>query len=409
MSVITARELLSPLRMASILLVLVGVAGCGGSTSSGSPDDYPMVESPPPEHQPPVTMPNGAVVTLPALPTVYETDPSPTCERELVSYPDGIRPVAVPPAPGLRAVAVTTRTTRIEWSFQDLPEDCRPVEILLSVVAGTDPRATPTTERGVEITGVTGSREVTYPEFLPPPDVARASAYSREGFRSRVVSVLIRRSASTPPDPPEPTPPVTAPAGQPITCVGQPTVVDEPAGDVLTYAPGKPPAQVRRLTPALSGIDLTRAAVQIDGRTICATFTFARTPTDADFELGFNLADTTEASCCASLRFRRTAGRLEVGYFYVDANGVYQLEPTPNAGAALRGATLVITGTIAPPSRWQYRARRMPATNNLAWSVTTRYYTDKYGPYYGDWLPRHEPVGQPAIRHRDGAIVQPGS
>jgi hypothetical protein len=220
--------------------------------------------------------------------------------------------------------------------------------------------------------------------------------------------VLIRRSANTPPDPPEPPPPITAPAGRPITCKGRPTVVDEPAGDVLTYEGGKPPAQVRRLTPALSRIDLTRAAVQIDGRTICATFTFARPPTDADFALGFNLADTTEALCCASLRFRRSAGRLEVGYLYLD-NGVNRLVPTPNAGAALRGATLVITGTLAPPSRWPYRARRMPATNNLAWSVTTQYYTDKYGPYYGDWLPRHEPVGQPAIRHRDGAIVKPGS
>jgi hypothetical protein len=147
--VIDVRRLLSPLATSGALLLLVAVTGCGDdSTSTGSPEEYPMVESPPPEHQPPVTMPNGAVVTLPALPTVYETDPSPTCERELVSYPEGIRPVAVPPAPGLRAVAVTTRTTRIEWSFQELPDDCRPIELLLSVVAGTDPGATPTTSAG---------------------------------------------------------------------------------------------------------------------------------------------------------------------------------------------------------------------------------------------------------------------
>ncbi len=53
-------------------------------------------------------------------------------------------------------------------------------------------------------------------------------------------------------------------------------------------------------------------------------------------------------------------------------------------------------------------ARRMPEVENLAWSVTTGYFPDKYGPYFGDWLPRHEPVGQPAIRHSDGSKVEPG-
>ncbi len=65
---------------------------------------------------------------------------------------------------------------------------------------------------------------------------------------------------------------------------------------------------------------------------------------------------------------------------------------TPNAGAALRGATLVITGDLADPSDWQQQARRMPEVENLAWSITTGYFPDKYGPYFGDWLPRHEPV-----------------
>jgi hypothetical protein len=162
------------------------------------------------------------------------------------------------------------------------------------------------------------------------------------------------------------------------------------------------------MTPALSGIDLTRAAVQIDGRTICATVTFARAPIDADFELTFHLADTTEASCCASLRFRRNAGHFEVGHSSTDTNGVVQLEPVPNAGAALRRATLVITGTLPSPSTWQQRAHRMPALRNLAWSITTGYFSDKYGPYYGDWLPRYEPVSEQVIRQSDGATVRPG-
>jgi hypothetical protein len=388
--------------------VLAAVSGCGGS-GTDSAGDYPVVEDPPVEYQPPVTTPNGAVVTKPALPAVYEVEPSASCESSNVNYAGSQRRVVIPPRPGLRAVAVTEHTTRLEWSFDELPDDCSPVRLYLSVEAATAVNATPTVERDVEVSGLSGSKEVTYPDFLPAPDVARASAYLPDGRRSRIATVLIERPANTPPDPPEPIPPVTAPAGEPVTCSAKPTAVNEPAGDVLTYAPGKPPMQVRRMTPALSRIDLTRATVQIDGRTICASFIFARAPTDADFQLSFNLHDTSERSCCTTLRFRRSAGRLEVGAFSIDANGVYQLDPTANAGAALRGTTLEITGDLADPSSWQQRARRMPAVENLAWSITTGYFPDKYGPYFGDWLPRHEPIGQPAIRHSDGAVVRPGS
>lgn len=390
-------------------VLVLALMGCGGdSTSAGGMEEYPIVEPPAAEHQPPVTLPGGAVVTLPALPEVYEVEPSPTCERVNASYPDGSkRAVVVPPAPGLRAVAVTERTTRLQWSFRSLPDDCRPVELLLAVVNGTDPRATPTVERGIEATGLEGSKEITYPDFLPPPDVARASAYLTDGRRSRVVSVLIERPANTPPDPPEPIPAPTAPAGEPVACTSSPTVVEEPAGDVLTHAPGKPPTRVRGMTLALSGIDITRAAVQIDGRRICASFTFARPPESPAFELALNVHDTTERYCCATLRFRGKRAALEVGHFFVDANGVYQLKPVADAGAALRGRTLVLSGTLPDPSTWEGRARRMPAPANLGWSVTTSYFTDKYGPYFGDWLPRHEPVGQPFVRHRDGTIVEP--
>lgn len=75
----------------------------------------------------------------------------------------------------------------------------------------------------------------------------------------------------------------------------------------------------------------------------------------------------------------------------------HQLDRTPNAGAALRRAVLVISGDLADPSKWQQRVRRMPDVENLAWSITTGYSQDKYGPYFGDWLPTHRPVGQPAI------------
>jgi hypothetical protein len=386
--VVAVRSLLPALA----LVTLLGLTACGGSASPSSPDEYPLVDG-----------------SSSATPRGYETDPSPSCEREIATFHDGSqptkRPIVIPPAPGLRATAVTEHTTRLEWSFRDLPDDCRPVELLVSVVA--DGRSPPTTEQH-KISGVAGSVELTYPDFLAAPDVALASAYSREGHRSRTVSVLIRRSADTPPDPPEPTPPVTAPAGEPVTCEGRPTAVDDPADDVLTHSVGSPPKPVTKITPALAGIDITRATVQIDGRTICAAFAFAGAPARDKVGLTLTLRDITTPSCCASLRFRRTAAGLEVGYLSLDANGAYRLDPVPNGGALLRDNTLVITGTLPPSSRWQLQTHRMPAVNNVGWSVTSEYLPKKYGPYYGDWLPRYEAVGEPVIRHRDGATVTPG-
>jgi hypothetical protein len=393
---------LLPLRLGLGLLIPLVLAGCGGSTSPGNAGDYPLVESTPPEYQRPVTMPNGSVVRLPVLPEIYEAEPSASCEREMATFHDGSRPtrrpIVIPPAPGLRAFAVTEHRTRLEWSFRDLSDECRPDAIRLSVVAGRHAGATPT-NRQVAIRGMTGSTQITYPDFLPAPDVAHASSYTRDGHRSRTVSVLIRRPADTPADPPEPAPPITAPAGEPLSCGTRQTTVGDPAGDVLTYAPGSPPTRVSKLTPALSGIDITRASVQIDGRTICAIFTFAKGPGRRDFQLTLNLHDTTTSSCCGSLRFRQTRGRAEVGRSFLDANGVYRLEPIGNAGASLRDTTLVMTGTLPNSVNW-------PATKDVGWGVTTKYSPNEYGPYYGDWLPRHQAIGQPLIRHRDGAIVK---
>ena len=245
----------------------------------------------------------------------------------------------------MRATAVTRHTTQIEWWFDELPDDCSSVRLYL-VVDSVAERSTPWVERNVEVEGLSGSKEVTYPDFLPAPEIARATAYfPTSDLRGGTASVLIARPANTPSDPPDPIPPVTAPAGEPVTCTSKPTVVTEPAGDVLTYAPGDPPARVRKMTPALSRIDITRASVQIDGLTVCAAFTFAEPPTNDDFRVRLNLS-SPPADCCGSLQFQRTAGRLEVGRHFVDANGVYQLVSVEDAGASLRERTLVITGTL---------------------------------------------------------------
>jgi hypothetical protein len=374
-------------------LMLVAVVGCGGSASPGSADHYPLVEA-----------------SSRATPSGYEAEPSPSCERTMATFHDGSqpirRPVVIAPAPGLRAVALTEHVTRLEWSFRNLPDDCHPVELAVSVVASG--HAPPTTER-LKIDGVAGSAKLRYPDFLPAPDVALASAYSREGHRSRTVSVLIRRSVDTPADPPEPAPPVTAPAGDPVTCHGRATTVDDPAGDVLAYAVGSPPQPVAEVSRALSGIDVTRATFQINGRTVCAVFVFTEPPPSDDVELTLTLRDVTTPTCCASLRFRRTPGRVEVGYVTIAANGRYQLMPVLNAGASVREKALIITGTLPSPSEWQMQSHVMPAAENIGWSVTTRYSPDKYGPYYGDWLPRQKEAGEPVIRHRDGVTVTPGA
>src|SRR5215210_2760656 len=86
-----------------------------------------------------------------------------------------------------------------------------------------------------------------------------------------------------------------------------------------------------------------------------------------------------------------------------------RLEPVPDAGASVRGNTLLMTGTLPPPSTWQLQIPRMPALRNIGWSVTSGYFRNQYGPFYGDWLPGYEDVGEPVIRHPDAETVTPGA
>jgi hypothetical protein len=173
---------------------LLFLAACGGSQqgAAGGDDPYPIVTDPRPEYGETVTEASGAMVSRPVKPTEYETEPSPTCERRPYKSASGDGLIIVPPRPGLSAKAVSARSVEVSWWFEEIPDDCRPVSMLVSIVANDATGATPTTVT-VPYNGGTGSTTVAYPDFLPPPDVALTSAVMARGERSRTAKVLIHR------------------------------------------------------------------------------------------------------------------------------------------------------------------------------------------------------------------------
>jgi hypothetical protein len=177
----------------SISLVLLSAA-CGASkqAADGDEDRYPVVTDPPPTYGETVTEPSGAMSSRPLKPKEYETQPSPSCERQPYRSASGDGLIVVPPRPGLTAKAVSARTIEVSWWFEEVPLDCRPASMLVSIVANDAVRATPTTVK-VPFTGQTGSVTLDYPDFLPAPDVALASALTLRGRRSRTAKVLIHR------------------------------------------------------------------------------------------------------------------------------------------------------------------------------------------------------------------------
>jgi hypothetical protein len=185
---------MSGLRVVLYVSLVLVVSACGASQqpAEGGDGRYPVVTDPPPTYGETVTEASGAVSSRPVKPTEYETEPSPSCERRPYKSASGGGLIVVPPRPGLAARAVSARTVEVSWSFEDVPMDCRPASMLVAIVANDAPGATPTTVT-VPFTGRTGATTIDYPDFLPPPDVALASALMARGERSRTAKVLIQR------------------------------------------------------------------------------------------------------------------------------------------------------------------------------------------------------------------------
>lgn len=168
-------------RLALMIALALVLTACNGSEQEeAAPDsDYPLVTNP--------SQPSG-----PMKPSATEVDAGATCERMIVPSPEGPQELVFPPPPGLTARATSDREVLLTWSVGEWPEDCRPVQMLMSIVAFGNSRASPTVVQE-PVEAISGTARVTYPDFLPVPDAAYAAVYSSEGRSSRTTSVLIQR------------------------------------------------------------------------------------------------------------------------------------------------------------------------------------------------------------------------
>jgi hypothetical protein len=129
-------------------------------------------------------------------PTRYEVAPAKGCGSTIVtvSYPKGKtgptkKRIPVPPAPGLKATALSNSLVRLDWSLTKTPASCRTRTLLLSIGHYDDwlPKTVYVDTHGKR----NGSTRVSWHAPSKPTDVALASASTENGLRSRVIGVLI--------------------------------------------------------------------------------------------------------------------------------------------------------------------------------------------------------------------------
>lgn len=141
-----------------------------------------------------IGLPQSATGQAPKRPTVYVVAPERQCEKITVYTSSGKKTTRLaPPAPGLRAVGQSPRRIRVFWRFATFPRACRPAIITLGITRYGAARATPEIARK-RVDALKGSAILSYRPFLPPPDIAFASAITaKRHYSSRDRSVLIRK------------------------------------------------------------------------------------------------------------------------------------------------------------------------------------------------------------------------
>jgi hypothetical protein len=179
--------------------VLMTVTACGGASqkeepASRSAQDYPIVTDPEVAH---------TADGNPVPPDSYSSEPSASCERRPYKSTTGPGYFVAPPRPGLTAKALDERLVEVTWSFHSLPPDCRPTRLRVGILA-TDAGAG-AASKFVTVKGLTGSVQLRYYDFLPPPNLALANSLYRGSItfqngktrsfvlESRNARVLIRR------------------------------------------------------------------------------------------------------------------------------------------------------------------------------------------------------------------------
>jgi hypothetical protein len=135
---------------------------------------------------------SGSVNAAASRSTASGLLPERRCERITVYTNQGKKTALAPPAPGLTAVAVSPRRVRVLWRFSVLPRACKPDEVAVGIVRKNDDFATPRVLT-VKVTRKSGTVVIHYPNFLPRPNEAFASAYGaaplRYRSRTRLISV----------------------------------------------------------------------------------------------------------------------------------------------------------------------------------------------------------------------------
>jgi hypothetical protein len=134
------------------------------------------------------TLPSGAVVVTPPLPTRSKAEAQPGCR---VVHDDNGSKVVLPPTPGVRAQRTEDGSVLATVTYRRFSKRCRPVQLRLTLDVNDD--ALPGISRTYRFRTKKHQRvRLTIPRYFEgTPDVVAASAVDRRGIGGDSVKVLI--------------------------------------------------------------------------------------------------------------------------------------------------------------------------------------------------------------------------